>query len=509
VRAVAAALGLLVLAALPARAVVVFGDLHAHSGVSVDGSNPPDAFFTVARDVVGLDFVMLTDHDLFRVPADFDVVKATAASFNEDGKFLAIPGMEWTRFWHMNVYYQRDDEPYCVDCTVQAFNSVFGARVDAGEAGAHVNHPGPPYVVSWEEIDDSVTTNVEVYNADSAPEYEFGFGRALWALRAGMKLGLVGVSDEHHTDEADNVLGKGLTGCSVDSLTRANVLAELRARRCWATSGERITADLSANGVGMGGEITATIGDTVPVTVEAMGTSAPVRLELVVDGETVAQQDCTTPGCVLAASPVKVTDLRHVVYGRVIQQPNDEKAWTSPIWIEAACASDDKKCARRGWVRGGGPKKSDCLHEWRAAAKATGTRISCRDGDPRCDEGTTDEECTFHVGFCTSHERLRGCTPAALTGWELSSPSEMDAKGAQLENRRTLQAAARALGNPPAAGCTPLFDLNVPLDVTNGRPRTTAATFVASAVAGGLADRDTLTLRCLPGRRKRAASAVE
>jgi hypothetical protein len=137
--------------------------------------------------------------------------------------------------------------------------------------------------------------------------------------------------------------------------------------------------------------------------------------------------------------------------------------------------------------------------------KANGTRISCRDGDRRCDKGTADGECTFHVGFCASHERLRGCTPAPLTSWELSAPSEMDAKGVQLENRRLLQAAAHALGDPPAGGCTPLLDLRVPLDDAEGASVT--HTFVATAVAGGLADRDTLQLRCLSARGKRGATA--
>jgi hypothetical protein len=213
----------------------------------------------------------------------------------------------------------------------------------------------------------------------------------------------------------------------------------------------------------------------------------------------VGETECATPGCVLT-TPVRVTDLRHVVYGRVIQQPGNEKAWSSPVFVAAACAPRDRKCARRGWVRGGGPKRSDCLHEWRSPRKANGTRLSCRDGDARCDKGTVENECTFHVGFCTSQQRLRGCTPAPLTSWELASPSEEDAKGRQLENRRTLQVAAHALGDPPAAGCTPLVDLNVALDVTGGRPKTTSATFVASVVAGGLADRDTLTLRCMPAR---------
>jgi hypothetical protein len=49
----------------PAGADVFFGDTHAHSGLSNDATGSPDGFFTVARDLAGLDFVVLSDHDVF------------------------------------------------------------------------------------------------------------------------------------------------------------------------------------------------------------------------------------------------------------------------------------------------------------------------------------------------------------------------------------------------------------------------------------------------------------
>jgi hypothetical protein len=80
-----------------ADAAVFWGDLHAHSALSFDGSNSPDAFFRIAN--------------------EWEILKATAASFNVDGRFVAFSGNEWTHEWHMNVYFLGDDGPLCVNCT--------------------------------------------------------------------------------------------------------------------------------------------------------------------------------------------------------------------------------------------------------------------------------------------------------------------------------------------------------------------------------------------------------
>jgi hypothetical protein len=101
-------------ASVPARAAIFFGDLHGHSGLSNDATGSADNFFTVARDVARLDFVVLSDHDIFLIPAEVEVLTTMAASFNQEGTFVAFSGVEWTHAWHMNAYFRDDDEPYCL-----------------------------------------------------------------------------------------------------------------------------------------------------------------------------------------------------------------------------------------------------------------------------------------------------------------------------------------------------------------------------------------------------------
>lgn len=501
------ALSVLLLAS-PLRAAIYFGDIHAHSDLSNDATGTPDNFFVVARDVVGLDFVVLSDHDVFLTPEEADINRITAASFNQEGRFVTFSGVEWTHRWHMNAYFRPDDVPYClsatsaVDCGLaEVFYDSYGPVVLRGDAAAHVNHPAAVYKVVWDQIDDHVTTNVEVWNTDSRGDNEPGFGNARWALQTGFRLGLVGVSDDHHTDEPPVLLGTGLTGCRVDALARADLLAALRERRCYATNGERIQLDFDVDGTLMGGELSAPLDSTVTANVSVMGTDTPSAIEILQNGVVVARKtDCAASGCMFSA-PVPVTDLRNFVYARV-QQQNNGRAWSSPVWVRGTCAQA-RRCRNR-LAPGGGPKSLDCLAAWtvppRQGRRYAPRRLTCTDGEA-CDTGSEAGECTLQVGLCLGIN-LRGCSAAPITSIEIVSPGASESGEADAENRKTLLAAAHALGPSPAPGsCSPLFPMRVPVETSSAEKSITGTRqleLVARNASGD--DRDRLLLRCKPSR---------
>jgi len=101
----------------------------------------------------------------------------------------------------MNAYFHHDDEHYCLVATdglgcvfPDGFYASYGPLVLAGEAAAQVNHPNSVYRVNWGVIDDTVTTNVEIWNSGGNGDQKLGINNALFALRTGFRLGLVGVS---------------------------------------------------------------------------------------------------------------------------------------------------------------------------------------------------------------------------------------------------------------------------------------------------------------------------
>jgi len=490
------------LAVVPAHATAYFGDLHAHSALSDDATNPPDAFFRVARDVAGLDFVVLSDHDAFMTENEAEILKTTAASFDVPGRFVAFPGIEWTHRWHMNAYFVRNDEPYCLrDCPeAEDFYAFHGDTVLAGDGAGHVNHPADLFKVDWAQIDDRITNAVEVWNTAGAGDNEPGFGNALWALRAGFRLGLVGVSDDHNSGRDLPLLGTGLTGCDVPSLTREDLIAALRARRCWATTGERIELALDVEGTPMGGELEARLDGHVQVIVSARGTEDPYEIELLRNGEVVDRARCGTLGCRLVAD-VTVREPNTFVYARVVQQSGG-RAWTSPVWVRGVCGGS-RACLGSRLAAGGGDASADCLASWllpRSAPYATGVRstgrATCSDGDRACDAGDTAGECTFRLGVCfaLASGRDAACAAAFPESFDVLSPAATpDRATPEFQNRALLLATHRAATERAGADrCSALGEMRVPVGTTE---------LVTESRAGARVDRDVLALECRPARR--------
>lgn len=482
-----------------ANAAFYFGDLHAHSGLSDDATGTPDVFFATARDVAGLDFVALSDHDAFLDQDEWAILTSTAASFDRPGEFVAFSAVEWTHHWHMNVVFESDDEALCdaVDCGFPPdFFEFYGPRVAAGAAAAHVNHPADLWKVDWLQIDDTITTSVEVWNTGGAGDNEPGFGNALWALRAGYRLGLIGVSDDHAVDQEPILLGTGLTGCDVPSLRREDLLAALRARRCYATSGERIELSLAVDGAPMGAEVEARLGGTLPAIVEVRATATPVLIELLQDGDVVARKRCATPFCSLETR-LRVRQPNQFVYAR-IRQPEGERAWSSPVWIRGRC-QDGSPCLASRLAPGGGAPVDDCLAAfllpWPPLLEPyhrSRGRIVCRDGDPRCDFGHTPGECTVRVGLCAGVVDLgRACEAELPSELEVLRPAAVSDRGSpEFQNRQALLAMFHALR--PVSGettCSPLSELRVPVGRTS---------FATRAIATQRVDDDTLSVECKP-----------
>lgn len=500
-----AALGLALIVLAPARALATayFGDLHAHSALSDDATNPPDAFFRVARDIAGLDFVVLSDHDAFMTENEAAILKTTAASFDVPGRFVAFPGIEWTHRWHMNAYFVRNDEPYCLrDCPEAAdFNAFHEQTILGGDGAAHVNHPADVFKVDWAQIDDRITNAVEVWNTAGAGDNEPGFGNALWALRAGFRLGLVGVSDDHHSERDLPLLGTGLTGCDVPNLTRENLIEALRARRCWATTGERIELAFDVDGTPMGGELEALLDGRVQATVSVLGTERAYVIELLRNGEIVDRARCAADGCTLV-SRVAVLEPDTFLYARV-EQEGGARAWTSPVWVRGVCAGGRACLGSRVVPGGGDDAAADCLAAWllpRAAPYAASVRARgvarCEDGDRACDAGTADGECTFRLGVCFAvvSARAASCAAGFPESFDVAVPvASPDRASPDFQNRATLLAAHRAaLDHEGDDRCSGLMEVRVPVGTTR---------LVTESRAGARLDRDALTLECRPSRR--------
>ena len=160
------------------------------------------------------------------------------------------------------------------------------------------------------------------------------------ALQAGLKLGIVGGSDTHDSrptnpfPEPGPVRPAGITGVWADRLDRPALFAALRQRRCYATTGGRMLVDFRVNGQLMGATVRA---DRYRLRVEALGTADISRIELLANGVVRRVfEPCRQHAIVEDEWPAPANQLPgvHYCYVRVFQA-DGERAWTSPIWLEA------------------------------------------------------------------------------------------------------------------------------------------------------------------------------
>ena len=238
-----------------------FGDLHAHTGLSLDGYSSdfgapcPGGYecgsvATVlqdARDVRDLDFVSLTEHgNGFRSvedPLDWEVqLENVLAADDPDGGFVTVPGVElW--LWkvdgsirdHRNLYFFGDssdldglslqelvpDEsgaPYTTDACSEIFDWLGQIQQTRGTLLLIPHHPAaqPPGATDWTCVDmafNPVVENFSEHGNSQWPSYEGSYDPidpdaewpgstvdyALSPDHLGLRLGIIGGTDSHDT----------------------------------------------------------------------------------------------------------------------------------------------------------------------------------------------------------------------------------------------------------------------------------------------------------------------
>jgi len=262
--------------------VLVHADLHNHTWLSDGAGDPAGAFAAMRRS--GLDVAALTDHAKLDTrftamggwparrllgldqPA-WQRVGELADAANQDGRFVAFRGFEWSHPTHGHV---------CVwdsDTLLSPFRSPRGGMdrlydwlhsdPGAARALAGFNHPGGRRSRRFDGFTcrPAVTTRLvglEMFN--KTDDYLYAGVAAgqqsplVACLEQGWRPGLVGVSDEHGPAWG-TPQGKGRTGLYVRELSRAGVREALLARRSFASRVKGLRLAATAAGTPMGGTV--------------------------------------------------------------------------------------------------------------------------------------------------------------------------------------------------------------------------------------------------------------
>jgi len=334
---------------------ILWADLHGHSNLS-DGTGTPEDYLAYARDVAALDVISLTDHDHWGMrPLDTDPearsrIDAAIARMDEPGRFVTIPGYEWTSWihGHRHVLFF-DGRPATVlstlDPTTEDPRGLWRALAERDAITVPHHTAGGPIATNWDIPPDPrfepVTEVVSVHGsseAEDSPSRIYSAVRGHYArdaLDRGYRLGFVGSGDSHDGHPGLAHLGGptgGLAALVGAEPTRASVLATLRARRVYATSGPRIILRFSIDEVPMGGSIVPDAAATREAFVGVIGTAPLERIDLVRSGRVVASEGEFTDASGALLATLEPLRSGEYVYARVVQRDGG-LAWSSPIFV--------------------------------------------------------------------------------------------------------------------------------------------------------------------------------
>lgn len=321
---------------------LLFGDPHTHTCLSCDAEGDLVELLAYARDRAKIDFVTITDNDFVYggrlSDRGWHDTMAQGQAWSEEGRFIAIPGYEWTQpSWgpirpqHRSVLFASYDQP------ILRWRDVEGDPIEA--------------LVSWIRTTDGIlnTQHGSFYLTKSEREANMevccGWGDYINKsdcfhehLNRGFKTGFVGTSDGHRRAPG---LGGGLTGLWVREFTLAGIMEAFRSRRCYATAGARIRLGFWINETFMGQTLAAADHLTTRVSVQAP--REVETLEIYGDGEVVAsltdlpsvfdEEIPDLPPCSWYYAKVTMPG-GFPEYPSNIAPAEGPWAWSSPVFIE-------------------------------------------------------------------------------------------------------------------------------------------------------------------------------
>ena len=368
-----------------------FGEFHWHTDFSGDGQRPTGDALRSARDELALEFAGPADHlspsANYRGSGAAGNVTRTVAEqaalcrpFEEPGRFCAVPAAELSRrYGHANIYaeswdlllkltgrfaaelapaWERQPDRYDLASLVRlcppgrALVVPHHTNMDSFVREGVVREDGRPAwcAMHWPlPADRDVVRLVEMVQTRGCFEAEETDARwRIWdgglggsvrtALARGYRLGFVGGTDNHSgwpTRKGDGCCG--LTAIQAPELAWGELFRGLHARRCYATTGARIVADVTFNGAPMGSELRLQPGAERRLRVRIRGTAPLECVQVIHCGHLLAElpvaADCPDLDAEwLDERPGR--PLEDVYYYLRARQHDGECLWTSPFWVD-------------------------------------------------------------------------------------------------------------------------------------------------------------------------------
>jgi hypothetical protein len=297
------------------------GNLHSHTSYS-DGKGTPAQAFQYARDEANVDFLAVTDHNIFLSDAEYADILHQAEVFNQDHSFVAIAGQEWTGASrdHINIL----EADHVVRIPYYQYDSLY-SEIAASGWTANFNHPltGLFNDYAHSPVGDTGISSVEVRWIAEEEQY-------IKILNNGWHVGADGSQDNHSPDWGN---GSTWTVALACSLTREEILAACRDNRTYSTADRDLDLVFTAAGHWMGEtfSLEGNVGFSIGVHEAGAGDSI-VRIDLYQNGFPIARAEVKTDSVVWEPE-ITPPNGENYYFVRVCQE-NYKRTYSSPMWIE-------------------------------------------------------------------------------------------------------------------------------------------------------------------------------
>ena len=323
-----------------------FGDMHGQNNLTV-GTGDLDEYFTFARDVGALDFAGWQGND-FEIDEDkWLQVRKKVKQYNNEHNFLVFLGYEWSGTTPTggdhNVFFLNDSEDYYPSSNCLTLNKRIKPENNA--------NPITELFDRFKGRDDVMLiphiggrhANLNFFNPEFMPAIEIHSHHGIFewfamdAMKRKLKTGFVASSDDHtcrlglsyplcrYGKKAHTAFDvrSGLVGVYAKDLTRESIWNGLKARRCYASTLDRVNLLVKAGEHYMGEEIT--VGSLPELYIRVAGT-APIEKIFIYNWEKVISEKCMLP-----------SDKRKIkiIWGGVVRRARKKSAnWQGALQVE-------------------------------------------------------------------------------------------------------------------------------------------------------------------------------
>ena len=342
------------------RRLLLWGDLHGHT-LQSDGRGTVEEYYDFARHVAALDFCAVSDHAFMMSEEMWAHSKAVTNRVNRPGRFVTFNAYEWSGTANVggdhNIYWLDDDPP------------IYRSNTAYNELNLQLYHGPDPKVAHVEELFAILQERLRDKNVFCIPHrggrpgnpqwqnpevqrlveiYSEHFRSEPWVaefLKKGHRVGIMASSDNHYGNPGygylkrgqDNgsafepeEIGMGLIAVYAERLTRKSIFSALYERHCYATSGDRIILEFTADGQVMGSELKSV--ESPIFALKTVGTADVTRVEIKKNGEIIFTAEPNRRHFELSWRDEEFDESQTSFYYVRMVQANNEEAISSPIW---------------------------------------------------------------------------------------------------------------------------------------------------------------------------------